>query len=337
MRAAVFTELSGPTGVAIREIDAPEPGPGEAVVTVDACALNHHDLWILRGESALVGDEDLPFVTGLDVAGSVARTGDGVSSVAPGDRVLLCPNETCGLCDYCREGPENLCENFSLYHGGLAEEARVDADRLIAVPDSIDAAAAAAIPTAYMTAWHMIQRADVGPGDLVLVPGATGGVGVAAIQLLDLLGAEIIGTSRSADKLHRAEQRGLDHSIRTDDPGEMADAVRDIGRPAVVLNHVGGEYTGAGLRVLRRGGVMVVCGRTAGNQPEINLGRFFLSHQRLIGSTMGTQPELRRLVTLAADGAFEPVIGGEYPLEETAVAFETMAERDVFGKLVIRP
>lgn len=337
MRAAVFSELIGPDGVAIQAIDAPEPRSGEAIIDVDACALNHHDLWILNGDSSLVTEDDLPFVTGLDVAGTVASIGDNVDNVTPGDRVVLCPNETCGTCDYCREGPENLCSRYSLYHGGLAEQARVEADRLIALPDNMSTTTAAAVPTAYMTAWHMIRRANIAPGDLVLVPGATGGVGVASIQLLNTLGADTIGTSRSNEKLSRVDPLGLDYPIETDDPDEMAERVRAIGRPDAVLNHVGGAYTGAGLEVLRRGGTMVVCGRTAGNRPELQLGRFFLSHQRLIGSTMGTQKDLRRLIGLVDDDAFTPVIGGEYDLEETADAFSTMANRNVFGKLVVHP
>lgn len=337
MRVAAFTELIGPEGVTIEDVADPEPGPGEAVVDVEACAINRHDLWILEGDSAMVDAADLPFVSGLDVAGVVERVGEG-TAVEPGDRVVLCPNETCGTCRYCREGPENRCEEFSLYHGGLAEKALVAADRLVRLPDGVGAIDAAALPTAYVTAWHMIRRAGIDPGDLVLVPGATGGVGVASIQLLDVFGARSIGTSRSAEKLDRVADLGAGHTIRTDDPGEMADETLEIGEPAAVLNHVGGGgYTEAGLRTLERGGRLVICGRTAGDVGEIPLGPFFLSHHRVIGSTMGTQTDLERLVELVADGALEPVVGDEFGLEETDDAFATMRDRDAFGKLVIRP
>ena len=271
MRAAAFTELTGPDGVAVVERPTPAPDAGEAVVDVEACAINHHDLWILEGDSAMVDGDELPFVSGLDVAGTVSEVGEGVTAVEPGDRVVLCPNETCGVCRFCREGPENLCENYSLYHGGLAESARVDADRLVALPDSVDTTTAAAVPTAYMTAYHMLRRAQVEPNDLVFVPGVTGGVGVAAVQLADVFGADSVGTSSSREKLDRTTELGLDHAVHGTDPDEIRADVAAIGTPDAVVNHLGGQYTQVGLDVLRRGGRMVVCGRTAGKESTIDV------------------------------------------------------------------
>ncbi|WP_435181641.1 alcohol dehydrogenase catalytic domain-containing protein [Halorussus sp. AFM4] len=335
MRAAAFAELTGPDGVAIVEQPTPEPGPGEAVVDVEACAINRHDLWILEGDSAMVEADDLPFVSGLDVAGVVRAVGDDATGVEPGDRVVLCPNRTCGACRFCREGPENRCENFSLYHGGLAEAARVEADRLVALPDSVDATTAAALPTAYVTAYRMLRQAEVGPGDLVFVPGATGGVGVAGVQLADVLGAETVGTSSSADKLDRVEALGLDHPVRGTDPDELRPAVESVGAPDAVLNHLGGPYTGLGLDVVRRGGRVVVCGRTAGGRSEIDVPDLFLGHKRVIGSTMGTQADLETLVDLVAAGELSPEIDRTYPLEATGEAFAAMRDRESVGKLVV--
>ena len=337
MRAAAFTELAGPSGVGVVDRPDPEPGAGGAVVDVEACAINRHDLWILEGDSAMVAADDLPFVSGLDVAGTVREVGDGVTGVEPGDRVLLCPNETCGTCRFCREGPENLCEEFSLFHGGLAERARVDASRLVALPESIDATTAAALPTAYMTAYHMLRRAEVGPTDLVFVPGVTGGVGVAAVQLADVLGARTIGTSSSREKLDRVTELGLDHAVHSTDTGEIRGKVEAVGSPDAVLNHLGGEYTELGQRVLRRGGRMVICGRTAGGRSEIDVPDLFLGHKRIVGSTMGTQQDLRRLVDLAAAGDLAPEVADTYRLAETGEAFAAMRDRDTVGKLVVTP
>ena len=337
MRAAAFTELIGPDGVSVIDRETPDPGPGEAVVDVEACAINRHDLWILEGDSAMVDADDLPFVTGLDVAGTVREVGEGVSNVAAGDRVVLCPNETCGECRFCREGPENLCENFSLYHGGLAEAARVEADRLVPVPDEVEATTAAAIPTAYMTAFHMLRRADVGPGDLVFVPGATGGVGVATVQLADVLGARTVGTSSSESKLERVRELGLDHGVRSTDTDEIRERVAEIGAPDAVINHLDGEYTELGQRVMRRGGTMVICGRTAGGTSTVDVPDLFLGHKRVVGSTMGTQDDLRRLVELAAAGDLEPEIDETFSLEATDDAFAAMQDRESVGKLVVEP
>ena len=336
MRAAAFTELIGPDGVEIVEQDDERPGDGEAVVDVRACSINRHDLWILQGDSAMVSEGATPFVSGLDVAGVVAETGAD-ASVEEGDRVLLCPNQTCGSCEYCREGPENLCQSFMLYHGGLAERATVDADRLIALPDAVDFAEAAALPTSYLTAWHMLRKAEASAGDLLFVPGAAGGVGVALVQLADVIGARTIGTSTSAEKLSRLEALGCDHTVQSADVDEIESEVWSVGQVDATLNHLAGEYTKLGLKVLKRGGKQVICGRTAGGTSEIGVAPFFLNHHEIVGSTMGTQPELATLVDLVAAGDLDPVVSETYALDETGQAFADMADRSAFGKLVVEP
>ncbi|WP_458190242.1 alcohol dehydrogenase catalytic domain-containing protein [Haladaptatus sp. NG-WS-4] len=337
MRVAAFTDLTGLDGVSIIDQPTPEPDRGEAVVAVEACSINRHDLWILEGDSAMVDTDDLPFISGLDLAGTVQDIGEDVTEVKPGDRVVLCPNETCGVCRYCREGPENLCENFSLYHGGLAETARVQVDRLVPLPDDVGMVEAAALPTAYMTAYHMLRRVENGPTDLVFIPGATGGVGVAGVQLAAIHGAHSIGTSSSQEKLSHLESLGLDYAIESTEPDEIRDAVTDIGSVDGVLNHLGGAYTQLGLDVLRRGGRMAVCGRTAGSKSEIDIPDLFLGHKRVIGSTMGTQGDLETLVGLVADGALTPEVDKTYPLEKTDAAFAAMQDRESVGKLVVTP
>jgi NADPH2:quinone reductase len=336
MRAAAFTGFGGPEHVSVESIDDPDPGQGEAVIDVEACAINHHDLWILNG-ALWQTEDDLPFVAGMDVSGTVAAVGDGVSDVEIGDRVLLSPNETCGSCRYCREGPETHCEQFSLYHGGLAEQALVAADRLVSLPDSVGFVDAAALPVAYMTALRMLKRANVGVGDLVFVPGATGGVGVASVQLIEALGGRSIGTSTSAEKLDRLEALGVDHTIESGDPEEIRTAVREIGKVDATLNHLGGAFSDVGLNVLRRGGRMVVCGRTAGPTSELTLGDLFLNHKQVIGSTMGTQADLERLVDLVEAGDLDPVVNETYSLADADQAFADMDDRSVFGKLLITP
>jgi NADPH2:quinone reductase len=336
VRAAAFTGFGGPEHVSVESFDDPNPGRGEAVIDVDACSLNHHDLWILNGD-LWYGEDDLPFVAGMDVSGTVAAVGDGVTDVEVGTRVLLSPNESCDSCRYCRDGLETHCPEFSLYHGGLAEKALVQADRLIELPDDVDSVQAAAIPVAYMTALRMLKLADVGVGDLVFVPGATGGVGVASIQLIDSLGARSIGTSTSARKLDRLDEFGIDHTIESGDPEEIRSAVREIGRVDATINHLGGEFSDVGLNVLRRGGRMVICGQTAGPTSELTLGDLFLNHKQVIGSTMGTQADLERLIELVESGDLDPVVNETYALEDADRAFAEMDDRSVFGKLVVTP
>ena len=336
MRAAAYTSLGESGTIEAIELDDPEPESGEAVVRVEACSVNHRDLWNLEGAQA-VGEDDLPYVGGSDVAGVVEAVDDGVDTVAVGDRVVLNPVTSCGTCRFCRDDAENRCENFGIFDGGFAELATVDATRLVHVPESVDLVDAAAIPIAYMTAYHMIRRADVEPGDLVFVPGATGGVGVAAVQLLDVVGARSIATSTSAEKLDALADLGADHTIQSADVEELRDRVEDIGAPDVTLNHLGGEYTALGLEVLDRGGKMVICGRTVSRRSEIDIRDLYWDHKRVIGSTMGTQADLARLVDLLADGQFEPAVGGTYALADAIDAFDAIGDRSAFGKQVVQP
>jgi NADPH:quinone reductase-like Zn-dependent oxidoreductase len=337
MDVAAFAGFGGADDVVIQQRPDLEPEANEAVITVESCSINRHDLRILNGESNRVSEDDLPFVTGLDLAGTVQAIGDEVQRVAPDDRVVLCPNKTCGRCEFCCEGPENKCTEFGLYHGGLAEQAVVEADRLLSLPDSVSTKTAASIPTAYMTAWHMLRQAEVEPGDMVLIPGGTGGVGTAAIELTDVVGATSIATSRSAEKTDRLDDFGADYALTVGNPEELTNAVNEIGTPDIVLNHLCGAYTRAGVSLLNRGGRMVICGRTVGDTSEFDVGTLFHEHLRIIGSTMGTQQDLVRLVRLLSNGELDPTIADTYRLSETAAAFRDMQSGEVFGKAIIKP
>lgn len=336
MHAAAYTELGEPGTVETVELPDPDPGPSSAIVRVEGCSVNHRDLWNLAGAQS-VGESDLPYVGGSDVAGVVEAIGDDVDEVAVGDRVVLCPNLTCGTCRFCRDGTENRCVEFGIYDGGFAELCAVDATRLVDLPSNVGFAEAAALPISYMTAYHMIRRATVEPGDLAFVPGATGGVGVAAVQLLDAIGATSIVTSTSAEKLDRLADLGADHAIRSADVEEIREDVERIGAPDVALNHLGGEYTGLGLELLDRSGRMVICGRTVDRRSEIDVRDLYWNHKRVIGSTMGTQRDLIRLVDLVANDRLEPAVGATYALDDAADAFEAIRDRSAFGKQIVEP
>jgi len=336
MRAAIYPDSDDPADLAVESVPDPDPDPGQAVVRVEACSVNHRDLWKLEGTR----ETHDRFVGGADVAGVVERVEpnpERTPPVEPGDRVLLCPLSTCGTCRYCREGPENFCAEYDSYDGGFAERAVVEADRLLLVPDGVDFVAASTLPVAYMTAWRMLERAGVTAGDRVFVPGATGGVGIATIQLAGLRGAETVGTSTSPRKLDRLRKLGCDHTLETGDPDELVDRVGNIGPVDATINHLGGEFGPAGMEVLRRGGTQVVCGRTAGDTTEVDLWDTYWNHKALLGSTLGTQPDLRRVLAFLADDTIDAVVADTYPLAETGEAFLDMTHRDLFGKAVITP
>jgi NADPH2:quinone reductase len=336
MQAAVFTSFDGPAAIEVREMADPDPDEDEVVLRVEACSLNRHDLKILS-EGIGIGIEEPPFVAGVDVAGVVEATGAAVEDVEPGDRVVRCPNRTCGRCRFCREGPENRCEQYSLDHGGLAERALARADRLIEIPDDLGFAGAASLPVGYLTAYHMMRRTEVSQGDLVFVPGAAGSVGVAAVGLLDAIGARSVVTSTSRAKLDRLVEIGADHAIESGDPDEIRAAVEEIGAVDAVLNHLSGPFTQVGLDVLRRDGTMAICGQTAGSEVTIDILPMYLEHKSVVGSTCGTQGDLRRAVELISTGDLDPVVGDRYQLEGTAEAFRDLRDRESFGSLIVEP
>lgn len=336
MRAAVYPTSDDPADLTVETVPDPDPEPGQAVVRVKACSVNHRDLWKLKGTRETNIDQ---FVGGADVAGVVERIEPSctTSSIELGDRVVLCPLKTCGTCRYCREGPENYCAEYDSFDGGFAERCVVEADRLITLPDCVDFVAASTLPVAYMTAWRMLERAGVTAGDRVLIPGATGGVGVAAVQLANLRGAETVGTSTSERKLDRLRELGCNHTIQTGDPERMVNRVTEIGPVDATLNHLGGSFGRAGMEVLRRGGTQVVCGRTAGNTMEIDLWNTYWNHKDLLGSTLGIQPDLKRVVDFLSEGALDAVVYDTYMLSNTAQAFLDMSSREVFGNAVVTP
>lgn len=336
MQTIAFTGLGGTDGIELQETDEPSVDDDEVRLDVAAVALNRHDLAVLQGDS-WVSDRHLPFVSGLDVAGTIDRVGDDVDGWERGDRVLAGPGRSCGVCEYCRDGPETLCERFHLAHGGFAEQVSVPADRLLPVPDSLSLAEAASLPTSGMTAWQMIRRAAVSAGDTVLVPGATGGVGVAAVQQLDAFGIDSVATSRSQSKLETLAELGATETLVVETADELSAAVEEVTTPDAAVNHLGGDYVTESLRTVDRGGTVVVCGATAGGAPQIDLQGMYVSHKRLVGSSMGTQTDLERIVKLTVDGRLEPVIGAEYPFDAAAEAFASLAESAVVGKVLLRP
>jgi len=336
MQTIAFTALGGTNGIELREAEPPNVDDDEVLIDVSASALNRHDLAVLNGNS-WVSDRYLPFVSGLDVAGIVSTVGDDVTEFERGDRVMAAPSRSCGACEYCRQGPETLCERFHLSHGGFAEQIAVPANRLIQIPDSISFMEAASLPTSGMTAWQMIRRADVEAGDAVLVPGATGGVGVAAVQVLEAKGVDAVATSRSAEKLERLADLGATETRVIKSADGLDDSLADLATPASALVHLGGDWVTESLGVVGRGGTVVVCGQTAGGPPTVDLAGMYVGHKRLVGSSMGTQTDLERVVKLTGDGRVEPVVAREYGFEEAREAFEALADANVVGKIVLRP
>lgn len=323
--------------------DAPDPaaGPGEVLVRVRAVALNHLEAWATKMPG---GPYERPRILGADVAGVVEAVGAGVRNVTAGDEIMLHPGVSCGVCERCLDGTDNLCSTYHLLgqgrDGGMAELVSVPAANVFAKPGNLSFEEAASVPLVFTTALHMIlTRAHLRYGETVLVNAAGSGVGVAAIQIAKLHGARVIASAGSDAKLEKARQLGADDCINYTD-ADLAEEARKLtgGRGVdMVVENVGGQIMEKSIRALARNGRVVTCGATAGNDATWNVTRFFLAQQTIYGSFMGTKAELLRYAGCFADGRLKPVVDAVFPLAHAREAVSRLLHREQFGKIVLVP
>lgn len=317
------------------------PGPGEVLVRVRACALNHLDLWVRNGVEG--HNFPLPLVPGSEISGLVEKTGNGVTDCRPGDSVLLAPGLACGVCEKCLAGAEMLCRHFGILgetqDGGYAEFITVPRRNILPHPRGLSFVESAAIPLTFLTAWHMlVSRASLQRFEDVLIHAAGSGVSSAAIQIARVLGARrIIVTAGSDAKLEKARSLGATHAINYQTT-DFVEAVRGIvGKKGVevVVDHVGGETFERSLELLTWGGRVVLCGATSGAEATLNLRPIFFKSLSILGSTMGSLGELRHLLRLFDAEDLRPVVDRTFPLIEAPQAQDYLEQRRQFGKIVL--
>ena len=340
MKAIVFHQHDGPE--VLKYTDAPEPKlrPSDVLVRVKVCALNHLDIWVRRGIPNV--PIPLPHIPGSDVAGEIANMGADVTTVRVGQKVVLAPGVTCGKCAACISGQDNRCRQFTnlgyMIDGGCAEFVRVPEVNCLPYPENLSFEEAASIPLVFQTAWHMLlARAELQPGEDVLVLGAGSGVGSAAIQIAKFFGARVLATAGTDEKLEKAKQLGADHLINHKTQ-KIRDEVRRItGKRGVdvVFEHVGIATWDDSFASLAPGGRLVTCGATTGYDAKIDL-RFLFSRQlSVLGSYMGTKSELHSVMRLVATGRFKPIVDRIFPLAEAAAAHAYLESGSQFGKVVL--
>ena len=339
MKAVRFHQHGGPE--VLRYEDAPDPdlAPGEVLVRVRACALNHLDVWARSGLRNV--RMPMPHITGSDVAGEVVSSAAADESV--GRRVMLQPGISCGRCTACLSGIDNECARYEVlgyvnHPGGYAQYVKVPVQNLISIPDEIDFVHAAAFPLTFLTAWHMLMtRARLKRGEDVLVLAAGSGVGQAAIQIACLHGARVFATGGTDEKLERARGLGafeVIHHHRQDIAREITRLTNKRGVD-VVIEHVGEATWAKSVRSLARGGRLVTCGATTGPDGALNLAALFSRQLSILGSYMGTKGELLRVARFFFAGQLKPVIDRTFPLAEAAAAHRRMEESGQFGKIVL--
>lgn len=340
MRAIVLRDHGGPEVLRAEDVALPEPGPGEARVRIAAVALNHLDVWVRKGGPAF--KLEYPHRLGSDIVGTVDGLGPGVVDVAIGTKVALQPGLSCGVCAACLGGRDNLCRRYRILgenaQGGYAEAIVVPRANLAPYPGELPAAEAAAAILSFLTAWQMVVgKAQVGPGDTVLVQGGGSGVGVAAIQIAKLCGARVITTVGSDDKIAPARAIGADLVVNYQ-TADFAEAVRkdtDKRGCDAVIEHVGGEVFTRSIRAVRNGGRIVTCGATAGFTPEIDLRHVFFRQIEILGSTMGSKADLIAVLGHVAAGRLRPIVHTTLPLAAAADAHRLLESRAIFGKVVL--
>jgi len=324
VKAIVCGRFGGSEVLEVSDVDEPVAGEDQVVVDVAACAVNFPDLLMIQDLYQF--KPGLPFVPGSEVAGVIRSTGSGVTAFRAGDRVI-----------------------GSATTGGLAERAVLPAGRLVGVPEGIGMDQAAGLIYAYGTAHHALRdRAAVQPGETLLVLGAAGGVGLAAVELGRLMGAKVIAAASSQEKLDLCRKRGADETINyaTED---LKVRVRELTAGAgadVVYDPVGGAYSEPAVRSTAWEGRYLVIGFAAGDIPRVPLNLPLLRGCSIVGvfwgAFVGRNPEgLKRTVAQLADwwqsGALAPHVFHRYPLEQAADAFTDLAERRVLGKVVVGP
>jgi alcohol dehydrogenase len=333
VRAAVVYQ-HGPRGNIVLEPNYREPTlqPEWVRLRVRACSVNYHDIFSRRGMPGI--KLPLPLIIGSDIAGEVVEVGPEVRGAAVGDRVLLDPVFP----------PLGMIGER--YDGGRAERCVAHSSQLVPIPDGLSFEAAASIPLAYATAHRMmVTRAAVRPEDVVLILGASGGVGTASVLLAKLAGAAVIACANSADKLRRLGELGADHLINYAER-DMREAVwKIVGKPRIT--GVGGvdlvvNCTGRGTwidstRCMKLGARLVTCGATAGFDEQIDIRYIWTFEHTLLGSNGWRRSDITALIDHAARGSLKPVIDRVMALDEVHEAERLMEERQVFGKIVLVP
>jgi len=342
MRAVVIREHGDPDALAVEDRPDPEPGPGEVRVRIRAAALNHLDLWVRKGVPGV--RYPLPLVPGCDGSGIVDRVGDGVAGIEPGSPCVLAPGVSCGRCEACSRGTDHLCRWYGILgehrDGTCADFIVVPARNVLPKPENLSFEEAAAFGLSFLTAWHMVfERARLRPGETVLVHAAGSGVSTAAIQMADLLGARILATAGSEEKLARARDLGAEETVNYRAADFAVEVRRLTGKRGadVILDHVGRDTWDGNIRSLARGGRLVICGNTSGREAVTSLPHVFFKNLSILGSTMGSRAELYEIIRLLERETLTPVVDRVLPMSDIREAHRVLEDREAFGKVVVTP
>lgn len=338
MKAVRIHQFGGPEVLTYEDVADPQPRKDQVLVRVKACALNHLDLWVRKGLPGV----KLPHIPGSDIAGEIVETGEYVTGIKPGQRVVVAPMHFCGHCPKCLAGLQNQCREFTVLgnavDGGNCELIAVPAANIILFPDSLDFVRAASVPLVFVTAWHMlVGLGGVRPGQTVLILGGSSGVGIAAIQIAKLFHCRVITTAGDEKKIEKARSLGADDGINHYKQ-KISEEVRKLTNKEgvdIVVEHVGAATWDESMKCLKTAGTLVTCGATTGPSVALDLRHLFARQLRLLGSYMGTMSELLEVLGHVWAGRLKPVVDRTFPLSEVRSAHEYLEKSQMFGKVVL--
>jgi NADPH:quinone reductase-like Zn-dependent oxidoreductase len=343
MRAALHHAHGGSDVLVLEQLPVPEPGPGEVLVEVAACGLNHLDLLQRRGPALIPGFE-LPHIAGMDVAGTIVATGAGVPTTRTGDRVLLNPAIGCGSCSPCTSGSDGFCLSAGVIGGnrpgGYAEYVVVPAVNVHPVPDGVSLTEAAVLPTIWMTAWHALTATTtLRAGETVLIHAGASGVSTAAIQLAKAAGTTVIATASTDAKMAYAAALGADVVVNSATDNVVAAARAATGGRGVdvVIDHVGPAVWDASIYSLAPRGRLVFFGNTTGGRAEFDLVYAYHFGLQLLGSDPYDADEFPAMLAAYWASDFVTPIDSEFALADVAAAQDRLEARLALGKIALIP
>ncbi len=340
MRCIVVREHGGFDRLLLEQRPVPTPGPGQVRVRVQAIGLNHLDTWVRRGVPGHTFP--LPLIPSSDACGVIDALGPGATGCKEGDPVVVLPGVSCGACEACQSGLDQLCRSYHMLgescDGTSAEFVCVPAANVAPKPRALTAPEAASICLVFQTAWNMlVRRAELRAGETVLVHAGLSGTGSAAVQIANLLGAQVIATAGGAAKCAKVQALGAHHVIdyRAKDFVAEVKALTGKALVQVVFEHVGEATFAGSLKCLQRGGRLVTCGATTGGNVPLSLHAVFFKSLSILGSTMGSKGDLRQVLRLFDQGRLRPVFDRALPMAQVGEAHRLLEAREALGKLAL--
>lgn len=347
MKAAVYRDHSKDPRqvVKIEDIDIPKPKSNGVLIKVEAASYNYNDLWGIWGEPIKI---PMPHISGSDAAGTVVEVGDNVTTkIKVGDRVVVHPNLTCRICNQCIGGQEYDCRSRMVWGfqtgplwGAFAQYTHMPEVNVVKIPDNVSFNDAAAISMVGMTSWHMlVTRADIQPGQTVLIMGGGSGMGIAGIQIAKLYNCNVIATAGNKEKMDKCLQLGADFVVNHRE-SDWHNKVRQITNKQgvdVVYEHIGKSVFQQELTLLKMGGTLVSTGATTGYDSTIDLRYLFFKGVNLLGATQGTKAGLEEVIRWVSKGKIKPVIDTILPFSRMVEGHIKMADSQLFGKILTTP